>query len=161
MNVSGCNNHYKFVLRAGAKVEERSDEIPPWRGKKCDNLSRDLGKQLTHIVRDSICGVSWVVTGYEEWKSSLKQQRNCKHDDSQGILSLSMGNEPVSYKNWSTGGLTEQRCVKVLWSGLSVKMFRHIDQTALWCSLFKSWVLLASRLMTEGLEKVWIYSVLV
>ena len=31
-------------------------------------------------------------------KSSLKQQRNCKHDDSQGILSLSMGNEPASYK---------------------------------------------------------------
>jgi hypothetical protein len=31
-------------------------------------------------------------------KSSLKQQRNCKHDDSQGILSLAMGNEPVSYK---------------------------------------------------------------
>jgi len=27
-------------LSAGAKVEERSDEIPPWRGKKCDNLSR-------------------------------------------------------------------------------------------------------------------------
>jgi hypothetical protein len=26
----------------------------------------------------------------------LKQQRNCKHDDSQGILALSMGNEPVS-----------------------------------------------------------------
>jgi hypothetical protein len=33
--------------------------------------------------------------------------------------------------------------------GLSVKMFRHIDQTALWCSLFKSWVLLASRSKTE------------
>jgi hypothetical protein len=44
MRVSGCNNHFKFVLSAGAKVEERSDEIPPWRGKKCD-------KQLTHIVR--------------------------------------------------------------------------------------------------------------
>jgi hypothetical protein len=44
MRVSGCNNHYKAVLGAGAKVEERSDEIPPWRGKKCD-------KQLTHIVR--------------------------------------------------------------------------------------------------------------
>ena len=53
MRVSGCSNHYKFVLCAGAKVEERSDEIPPWRGKKCDNLSRDLGKQLTHIVRVS------------------------------------------------------------------------------------------------------------
>jgi hypothetical protein len=35
---------YKFVLGAGVKVEERSDEIPPWRGKKCD-------KQLTFIVR--------------------------------------------------------------------------------------------------------------
>jgi hypothetical protein len=45
--------------------------------------------------------------------------------------------------------------------GLSVKMFRHIDQTALWCSLFKSWVLLASRLMTDNPEKVWISSVLV
>ena len=44
MSVSGCNNQYKFVLSAGVKVEERSDEIPPWRGKKCD-------KQLTHIVR--------------------------------------------------------------------------------------------------------------
>ena len=43
--------HYKFVLSAGAKVEERSDEIPPWRDKKCDNLSRKRGKQLTHIVR--------------------------------------------------------------------------------------------------------------
>jgi len=28
-------------------------------------------------------------------KSSLKQQQNCNHDDSQGTLSLSMGNEPV------------------------------------------------------------------
>ena len=36
-----------FVLGAGAKVEERSDEIPPWRGKKCD-------KQLTHIVCVSV-----------------------------------------------------------------------------------------------------------
>jgi hypothetical protein len=33
--------------------------------------------------------------------------------------------------------------------GLSVKMFRHIDQTALWCSLFKSRVLIASRLKTD------------
>jgi hypothetical protein len=40
-------------------------------------------------------------------------------------------------------------------------MFRHCDQTALWCSPFKGWVLLASRLMTDGLEKVRIYSVLV
>ena len=47
MSVSGCNGHYKFVLSAGAKVEERSDETPPWRGKKHD-------KQLTHIVRVSI-----------------------------------------------------------------------------------------------------------
>jgi hypothetical protein len=43
MSVSGCNDHYEFVLGAGAKVEERSDEIPPWRGKNRD-------KQLT-IVR--------------------------------------------------------------------------------------------------------------
>jgi len=45
--------------------------------------------------------------------------------------------------------------------GLSVRLFRHSDQTVLWCSLFKSWVLLASRLMTENPEKVWISSVLV
>jgi hypothetical protein len=50
MRVSGCNNHYKFVLSAGVKVEERSDEIPPWRGKNRD-------KQLTFIVRvtSSLC----------------------------------------------------------------------------------------------------------
>jgi hypothetical protein len=34
--VTGCRNHYKFLLGAGVKVEERSDEIPPWRGKSCD-----------------------------------------------------------------------------------------------------------------------------
>jgi hypothetical protein len=45
MSVSGCNGYYEFVFGAGAKVEERRDEIPPWRGKKCD-------KQLTFIVRD-------------------------------------------------------------------------------------------------------------
>jgi len=45
--------------------------------------------------------------------------------------------------------------------GLSVKMFRHIDQTALWCSLFKSRVLLASRLKTDqsgkslGIDQLW------
>jgi hypothetical protein len=44
MRVSGCNGHYESVLSAGVKVEERSDEIPPWRGKKCD-------KQPTFIVR--------------------------------------------------------------------------------------------------------------
>ena len=44
--VSGCNNNYQFVLSAGAKAEEQSDENPPWRGKKCY-------KQLTHIVRVS------------------------------------------------------------------------------------------------------------
>jgi hypothetical protein len=44
MSVSGFNSHYEFVLGAGAKVEERSDEIPPWRGKNRD-------KQLTFIVR--------------------------------------------------------------------------------------------------------------
>jgi len=44
MRVSGCNSHYKFVLSAGAKVEERSDEIPPWRGKKCD-------KPINYTVR--------------------------------------------------------------------------------------------------------------
>jgi len=49
MRVSGCKNHYKFVLSAGAKVEERSNETPPWRGKNRD-------KQLTFIVRVSISG---------------------------------------------------------------------------------------------------------
>ena len=38
MRVSGCKNHYKSVLGAGAKVEERSDETPPWRGKNRDKL---------------------------------------------------------------------------------------------------------------------------
>jgi len=42
----GCKNHYKFVLGAGAKVEERSDEIPPGRGKKHDNLSRTAENNL-------------------------------------------------------------------------------------------------------------------
>jgi hypothetical protein len=46
MRVSGCNGHYEFVSGAVAKAEERSDETPPWRGKKHD-------KQLTHIVRVS------------------------------------------------------------------------------------------------------------
>jgi len=39
-------NSYKSVLRAGAKVEERSDEIPLWRGKNRDNLSRAAGNNL-------------------------------------------------------------------------------------------------------------------
>ena len=91
----------------------------------------------------------------------MKQQRNCKHDDSQGILILSMGNEPVSYKTDQLEVSQNNEMSRDLEIGLSVKMFRHIDQTALWCSLFKSRVLLASRLMTEGPEKVWIYSVLV
>jgi hypothetical protein len=34
MSVSGCKNHYKFVLSAGTKVEERSDETPPRRAQK-------------------------------------------------------------------------------------------------------------------------------
>jgi hypothetical protein len=38
MRVSGCNDHYKFVLSAGAKVEELCDEIPPWRDKNRDEL---------------------------------------------------------------------------------------------------------------------------
>jgi hypothetical protein len=73
------------------------------------------------------------------------------------FLALSIGNEPVKrlevsrYKDLS-------RYFEI---GLSVRVFRHFDQTALWCSLFKSWVLLASRLMTENPEKVWISSVLV
>jgi hypothetical protein len=39
--VSGCNNKYKFVLGAGAKVEDTpagGDEIPPWRGKNRDKF---------------------------------------------------------------------------------------------------------------------------
>ena len=32
--VSGCKNHYKFVLSAGAKVEERSDETPLQQAQK-------------------------------------------------------------------------------------------------------------------------------
>jgi hypothetical protein len=67
MRVSWCRNHYKFVLSAGAKVEERSDEIPPWRGKNRDDfplhgttcpVQREVvprsGKQLTHIVRVTV-----------------------------------------------------------------------------------------------------------
>jgi hypothetical protein len=44
MRVSGCKNHHKFVLGSGVKVEERSDEIPRWRGKKCD-------KPINYTVR--------------------------------------------------------------------------------------------------------------
>jgi hypothetical protein len=102
-----------------------------------------------------------LLQGTRSLKSSLKQQRNCKHDDSQGILALSMGNEPVSYKTDQLEVSLNKAVSRGFEIGLSVKMFRHIDQTALLCSLFKSWVLLASRLMTEGPEKVWIYSVLV
>ncbi|TAL59332.1 MAG: hypothetical protein EPN88_17410 [Bacteroidetes bacterium] len=87
----------------------------------------------------------------------MKQQRNCKHADSQGILSLSMGNEPVQRLKVSPN----KEMSKGFEIGLSVRVFRHIDQTALWCSLFKSWVLLSSGLMTEDPEKIWIYSVLV
>ena len=72
-----------------------------------------------------------------------------------------MGNEPVSYKTDQLEVSQNNDITKGFEIGLSVKMFRHIDQTALWCSLFKSRVLLASRLMTEGPGKVWIYSVLV
>jgi len=72
-----------------------------------------------------------------------------------------MGNEPVSYKTDQLEVSQNKEVSRGFEIGLSVKMFRHIDQTALWCSLFKSWVLLASRLMTESPEKVWIYSVLV
>jgi hypothetical protein len=31
-------NAVEIYPGAGAKVEERSDEIPPWRGKKCDKF---------------------------------------------------------------------------------------------------------------------------
>ena len=37
MRVSGCKNHYKFILSAGAKVEERSDETPPCGAKSVTN----------------------------------------------------------------------------------------------------------------------------
>ena len=72
-------------------------------------------------------------------------------------MSLSMGNEPVK---WLEVSLNKDES-KHFEIGLSVRVFRHSDQTALWCSLFKSRVLLASRLMTENPEKVWISSVLV
>ena len=38
VGMSGCNNHFKFVLGAGVKVEELCYEIPPWRGKNHDKL---------------------------------------------------------------------------------------------------------------------------
>ena len=72
-----------------------------------------------------------------------------------------MGNEPVSYETDQLEVSLNKGMTKGFENGLSDKMFRHIDQTALWCSLFKSRVLLASRLMTESPEKVWINSVLV
>ena len=68
-----------------------------------------------------------------------------------------MGNEPVQRLEVSQN----KEMSKGFEIGLSVRVFRHSDQIALWCSLFKSRVLLASRLMTEGPEKVWIHSVLV
>ena len=142
MRVSGFKSHLNLSY-----VQER--------------FAKTVTNQLTFIVRVSKSCVSWVVAGYEEFKSSLKQQRNCRHDYSQGILALSMGNEPVSYKTDQLEVSQNKEMSKGFEIGLSVKMFRHIDQTALWCSLFKSWVLLASRLMTESPEKVWIYSVLV
>jgi hypothetical protein len=61
------------------------------------------------------------------------------------FLALSMGNEPVSYITDQLEVLLNKEVSKGFENGLSVKMFRHIDQTALWCSLFKSRVLLASR----------------
>jgi len=72
-----------------------------------------------------------------------------------------MGNELVSYITDQLEVSQNKEMSKGFEFGLSVRVFRHSDQTALWCSLFKSWVLLASRLMTECPEKVWINSVLV
>jgi hypothetical protein len=48
--VSGCNGHYKFVLGAKAKVEERSDEIPPG-GTKTMTTCPARREKLNHIVR--------------------------------------------------------------------------------------------------------------
>ena len=70
------------------------------------------------------------------------------------FLSLSMGNEPVSYKTDQLEVSPNKEMSKGFEIGLSVKMFRHIDQTALWCSLFKSWVLLASRSRAYGSSTV-------
>jgi hypothetical protein len=56
--VSGCKNHCEFVLGAGAKVEEHSDEIPLWRDKNCD-------EQLTHIVRVMCCAVILNLNRYQ------------------------------------------------------------------------------------------------
>jgi hypothetical protein len=47
MRVSGCKNHYKSILGAGAKVEDPptgGDETPPWRGKNRENLFRFFRK---------------------------------------------------------------------------------------------------------------------
>ena len=63
---------------------------------------------------------------------------------------MSMGSEPVQRLEVSLN----KEMLKGFEIGLSVRVFRHSDQTALWCSLFKSWVLLASRLMTDDSEKV-------
>jgi hypothetical protein len=50
MSVSGCNSHYKFVLGARVKVEERSDEIPPWRGKNHDEpINYTVRVMLRHL----------------------------------------------------------------------------------------------------------------
>ena len=54
-------------------------------------------------------------------KSSLKQQRNCKHDDSQGILALSMRNEPVSYKTDQLEVSPNKEMSKGFEFGLSVR----------------------------------------
>jgi len=47
--VPGCNGHFEFVMGAGTLPD--CPRQSGRKSKKCDNLSRDLGKQLTHIVR--------------------------------------------------------------------------------------------------------------
>ena len=79
MSESGYNTHNEFVLGAGAKAKSVTNNLP-----------------LLSVL--AVSGVCPELLQGTRRKSSLKQQRNCKHDDSQGILSLSMGNEPVSYK---------------------------------------------------------------
>jgi len=65
-----------------------------------------------------------------------------------------MGNEPVSNKTDQLEVSQNKDEFETYWTGLSVKVFRHIDQTALWCSLFKSRVLLASRSRAYGSSTV-------
>lgn len=94
-------------------------------------------------------------------KSSLKQQRNCKHDDSQGILSLSMGNEPVSYKTDQLKVSPNKVMSKGFEIGLPTKMFQAYlsNRPAVLC--FQDIGIERSGLKTGQSGKIWISSVMV